>query len=436
MNENPADLASLNARRLRIADALPPGDAVLLAGAGTPVPLPEESDQTYPFRSHAHYYYLAGHECAGGLLAYDPQAPAAEQWVSFVPALTEAGQIWEGRTQTPGRPLADFPQWLEARRHRTLVSIGAPIPGVATDAALNSATLEAVRHARRPKDQMEIALARRAIAATAVGFEAIRAHLRPGVTERSLQIELEAGFFRGGGTRTGYSTIVGSGPNSAVLHFEPSSRIVREGEFVLVDAGAELDRYTADVTRTYVAGTPNPFQRDLYQVVLEAEERAIRRCVVGAEWKDIHFAAAHDLTAGLVAMGVLRGEPASLVEQEAHTLFFPHGIGHLVGLGVRDASGRQPGRTRDPRPSLQSLRLDLPLAAGYLVTVEPGIYFIPALLNDAARRSRFTHQVRWELVDQHLALGGVRIEDNVLITPEGPDVLTSAIPKSESCRGL
>ena len=130
------------------------------------------------------------------------------------------------------------------------------------------------------------------------------------------------------------------------------------------------------------------------------------------------------------------GEPASLVEQEAHTLFFPHGIGHLVGLGVRDASGRQPGRTRDPRPSLQSLRLDLPLAAGYLVTVEPGIYFIPALLNDAARRSRFAHQVRWELVDQHLALGGVRIEDNVLITPEGPDVLTSAIPKSESCRGL
>lgn len=322
MNENPADLASLNARRLRIADALPPGDAVLLAGAGTPVPLPEESDQTYPFRSHAHYYYLAGHECAGGLLAYDPQAPAAEQWVSFVPAVTEAGQIWEGRTQTPGRPLADFPQWLEARRHRTLVSIGAPIPGVATDAALNSATLEAVRHARRPKDQMEIALSRRAIAATAVGFEAIRAHLRPGVTERSLQIELEAGFFRGGGTRTGYSTIVGSGPNSAVLHFEPSSRIVREGEFVLVDAGDELDRYTADVTRTYVAGTPNPFQRDLYQVVLEAEERAIRRCVVGAEWKDIHFAAAHDLTAGLVAMGVLRGEPASLVEQEAHTLFF------------------------------------------------------------------------------------------------------------------
>lgn len=84
---------------------------------------------------------------------------------------------------------------------------------------------------------------------------------------------------------------------------------------------------------------------------------------------------------------------------------------------MRDASGRQPGRTRDPRPSLQSLRLDLPLAAGYLVTVEPGIYFIPALLNDAARRSRFAHQVRWELVDQHLALGGVRIEDNVLITP-------------------
>lgn len=436
MNEHPVDPASLHARRRRIAAALPLGDAILLAGAGTPVPLPEESDQTYPFRSHASYFYLAGHECAGGIVAYDPQAPAAEQWVSFVPAVTEAERIWEGRTPIPGRPVADFPPWLEARRHRPVASVGASIPDVAIDAGLSNAAREALRHARRPKDEVEIALVRQAVAATAVGFEALRTHLRPGVTERAIQIELEAGFYRGGGTRTGYGTIVGSGSNSAVLHFEPTDRIIQEGEFVLVDAGAELNRYTADVTRTYVAGTPSAFQHDLYQVVLEAEERAIRRCVVGAEWKDVHFAAARDLTAGLVAMGVLRGEPASLVEQEAHTLFFPHGIGHLVGLGVRDASGLLPGRTRDPRPSLQSLRVDLPLATGYLATIEPGIYFIPALLNDAARRSRFAHQVRWELVDQHLALGGVRIEDNVLVTPEGPEVLTAAIPKSEVSSGL
>jgi Xaa-Pro aminopeptidase len=253
--------------------------------------------------------------------------------------------------------------------------------------------------------------------------------VRPGVTERELQIELEAGFFRAGATRTGYGTLIGSGPNSAVLHFEPTTRTVRAGDFVLVDAGAEIDRYMADVTRTYVAGPAPAFQRDLHQIVLDAEERAIARCVVGAEWKAIHLAAAVDLVAGLVTLGLMRGAPEDLVEQETHTLFFPHGLGHMVGLGVRDGSGLFPGRTKDPRPSLRSLRMDLPLAAGYVVTVEPGLYFIPPLLNDPVRRTRYRDCIDWTMVDRHLALGGVRIEDNILITDGAPEVLTRNIPK-------
>jgi Xaa-Pro aminopeptidase len=108
-----------------------------------------------------------------------------------------------------------------------------------------------------------------------------------------------------------------------VLHFEPSARTARAGEFVLVDAGGEIDRYMADVTRTYVVGEPSAFQRGLYQVVLAAEENAIARCRPGAEWKDLHLAAAVEMVGGLVAMGVIRGTPESLVEQEAHTWFFP-----------------------------------------------------------------------------------------------------------------
>jgi Xaa-Pro aminopeptidase len=127
---------------------------------------------------------------------------------------------------------------------------------------------------------------------------------------------------------------------------------------------------------------------------------------------------------------VMRGGAESLVEQEAHGLFFPHGLGHMVGLGVRDGSGMLPGRTKDSRPSLRTLRMDLPLATGYVVTVEPGLYFIPALLNDPARRARFRECVNWPLAECHLALGGVRIEDNVLVTTGAPEVLTAAIPKS------
>jgi len=419
-------------RRARVAAALPLADALLLVGAGEPIPLPEGSDQSYPFRSHAEYFYLAGAECAGGVLAFDPReaSPAADGgWVSFVPVVTEGERIWAGRTQLPGTPLTELHSWLAARCNRPVVQLGAPVRGITGDDATGAACRAALTHARRPKDAFEIALLRRAAGATARGYAQIASSLRPGHTERALQIELEVEFFRGGATRPGYGTIIGSGPNAAVLHFEPSAREVRPNEFVLIDAGAEIDRYTADVTRTFVAGTPSAFQRDLYQTVLAAEERAIARCVAGAEWKDLHLATAIDLVAGLVSMGVMRGEPESLVEQEAHTLFFPHGLGHMVGLGVRDGSGLAPGRVKDPRPSLRTLRMDLPLAPGYVVTVEPGLYFIPPLLNDPARRARYHDCVNWTLVDQHLDLGGVRIEDNLLITDSAPENLTQAIPK-------
>lgn len=422
----------LSARRARLASALQLDDAILVAGAGIPIPLPEGSDQTYPFRSHADYYYLAGQECAGGVVAFDPRDRNLPDggWVSFVPAVTESERIWEGREQLSGTSLASLDSWLATRRGRPIASLGAKLLNAPQDEAATHRVCENFRHARRPKDAHEVGVIRRAAAATAPGYAKLRSLLCPGVTERSLQIELEAEFFRHGATRPGYGSIVGSGPNAAVLHFEPSSRAARAGDFVLVDAGGEIDRYIADVTRTYVVGEPTAFQSDLYQVVLSAEEHAIARCVPGAEWKEIHLAAAVEMVGGLIAMGVMRGAPESLVEQEAHTLFFPHGLGHMVGLGVRDGSGLQLGRSRDLRPCLRTLRMDLPLVPGYVVTIEPGLYFIPALLNDPARRTRFRDCVNWGLVDQHLHLGGVRIEDNILVTEGAPENLTAAIPKS------
>jgi len=417
----------LKERRARVAAALQLEDAILLVGAGEPVPLPEGTDQTYPFRAHAEYFYLADLECPGGVVAFDPRDGA---WISLVPDVTEAERVWEGRQQPAGQSIATLEPWLTARRGRPIAMLGAPLRGVRADEAQTVRTRERFRHARRPKDAHEVALIRRAVAATAAGYAKLRGALRAGVTERALQIELEAEFFRHSATRPGYGTIIGTGPNAAVLHFEPSARAARAGDFVLVDAGAEIDRYMADVTRTYVVGEPDAFQRDFYQVVLAAQERAIARCVPGAEWKDIHLTCAVDMVAGLVALGLMRGQPESLVEQEAHLLFFPHGLGHMVGLGVRDASGTQPGRTKDPRPALKNLRMDLPLAPGYLVTVEPGLYFIPALLSDPARRARYHDCVNWDRVTPHLALGGVRIEDNVLVTPGAPENLTAAIPKT------
>jgi len=242
-------------------------------------------------------------------------------------------------------------------------------------------------------------------------------------------VELELGFLRAGGDRTGYSSIVGIGSNSGVLHFTPSARQAKPGDVVLVDAGAEVGRYTADVTRTYrLPGGDDGFFRSLHALVLAVERKAIAGCRPGAEWRDLHLAASLQIAEGLVSLGLLVGSAESLVERDTHALFFPHGLGHMVGLGVRDASGYLPGRARSNRPGLSMLRTDLPLEKGYVMTVEPGIYFIPALIQDPALRERHRDAVRWDRVDALLEFGGIRIEDDVLVTDDEPDVLTAAIP--------
>lgn len=416
------------ARRARITPALGLTDEVLLVGAGSPIPKPEISDAMLPYIAHQEYYYLTGHaDAMGGIVAYDPKSG----WASFVPEVTEADRVWEGKEQLPGELLGNFPAWLEARKGRKIIMLGAPVAGVNFHEQRTAEVREVYKHARRPKEPGEVDLMKRCAAAAAAGYAKIQPLLKPGVSERTLQIELEAEYFRHGAQVTGYDSIVGVGPQSAVFHGSPSpDRVARDGDFILIDSGPQLDRYVTDVTRTYVAGKPGAFQRDFYQVVLNAFRRACARCRPGAEWKDIHLAAAVDLMAGLVSLGIMKGNAESLVERDAHTLFFPHGLGHMVGLGVRDAGGLEPGRTKDPRPCLRSLRMDLILRPGYVVTVEPGLYFIPALLNDPVRREKYRDCVNWDAAGRHLHLGGVRLEDNLIITDGEPENLTAAIPMS------
>ena len=412
---------AIDRRRERLAAAWKLDREVVLIAAGEPVSIPGGADQTYPYLSHSDYYWLTERETPGGVLAFDP----AEGWTDFVPPTSVAERVWEGREDAPGVAIDGLAGWLASRRGRPIVMLGAPLPGARSDAALAETLAATLLHARRPKDASEIERLRRASAATARGFAAVHTHLRAGVSERQLQIELEAEFFRGGADGVGYGTIVGFGDHAAVLHFTPTDRIARAGDAVLIDAGAQIARYTADVTRTYrVPGAPRGFLEDLHAVVLGVEERAIARCVRGAEWRDIHLAAAHELAGGLVELDILTGKADGLVERDTHALFFPHGLGHLCGLGVRDASGYLPGRARSTRPGLANLRTDLPLEPGYMITVEPGIYFIRALLTNRENREKHAGAVKWTRVDELLDIGGVRIEDDVLVTDGAPDVLS------------
>ena len=319
--------------------------------------------------------------------------------------------------------------WLETRRGRKLAFLGSPTEDWAYDEALTATLRDKLMQARRPKDFGEIETMRRASFATKAGHDAARKFIRPGVTERQIQIEMEAAFARAGADRPGYHSIVGTGPNSVVFHFTPSHRPVAPNDVVLIDAGAEVDGYVIDVTRTYSAdGRFTPRQQDVYDILLESQRKACDRCRVGMEWLEFHRRCALDLADGLARIGVFKGSAQSAVETEAFALFMPHGIGHMVGLGVRDASGAAPGRSGENKAAGVRVRCDLPLEEGYVMTVEPGIYFIPALLNDPERREKFAEEIDWAVVDGYLDFGGMRIEDNMLVTDGDPVNLTIEIP--------
>jgi Xaa-Pro aminopeptidase len=415
-------------RRLRAAKALNLSNEIVLIAAGESIGIPGGLDQTYPFRAHPEYFWLTGLECPGGVLALDT---ATAEWTHFAPTVSELEKVWDGREQAPGLPLTELAAYLAARRGRSIVNLGAELPGVKPDHTRVTAVRETFTHARRAKDGQEIHLLERAAEASAAGYRRARPLIKAGATERAIQIELEAGFAHAGGDRTAYDTIVGGGPNSVIFHFTPSQRAFQAGELVLIDAGAEVARYCADVTRTYPAsGRFTSLQTQIYEIVLNAQMRAVSACRSGREWRNIHLDCCRDIAEGLLSAGVLKGDASDLVDRGVVALFFPHGVGHLVGLGVRDAGGRLPGRGPRPLPGGINLRVDLPLEPGYVVTVEPGLYFIPAILNDPARREKFRDAVNWSMIDGPLAgFGGIRIEDNVLITTSEPRNLTAAIPK-------
>ncbi len=338
--------AFLERRRAAAAAAWNLDGGVVLVAAGDEIPVPGRGDRTYPFRAHSEYLYLADRERPGGVLAYAP----ADGWVEFVAPVTAEELLWTGlegdREGVPEgtRPLDELEAWVGGRPVRRL--------GAAADADVE--LRDALIHVRRPKDDVELERMRTAAEATRAGFEELVPLIAAGRTERELQIALEAAFLRNGGDFLAFETIVAAGDHAAVLHFSPTARELRDGDLLLVDAGAEYRGYASDVTRTYaVGGTFTAEQALVHDTVRRAGEAAIAACRPGTEWHDVHRAAALVVAEGLVELGVLRGSPETLVESGAAKLFFPHGVGHLVGLGVRD-TGPASDEGASPRPACRA----------------------------------------------------------------------------------
>lgn len=256
---------------------------------------------------------------------------------------------------------------------------------------------------RMVKSAPELALMARAGELSAQAHLAAMRATRPGMNEFELRAIIEGHFMKGGSRAPAYGSIVAGGANACCLHYHENCAPLLDGDLVLVDAGAELDWYAADITRTWPVGrTFTPAQRAVYQAVLDAEKRAIADCVVGVSNAELQKRTIRRLTEAMVGLEIMKGSVDELIETKAYLKYYMHGVGHYLGLDVHDVG-----------VYFEQEEVGLPMEAGTVLTIEPGIY-IPVDDEDVAPEFRGI---------------GVRIEDDVVITHDGPVNLTAGVPK-------
>ncbi len=213
---------------------------------------------------------------------------------------------------------------------------------------------------------------------------------------------------------------------------------MQEGDLLVIDSGAESPlHYASDITRTFpVSGKFTSRQKEIYGIVLEAQKTAIKMIKPAVKFKDIHLKAAEVIASGLRDQGLLKGNPEDIVKAGAHALFFPHGLGHMIGLDVHDMEnlgenyvGYGKSIQRSKQFGLAYLRLAKPLSTNNVLTVEPGIYFIPALIDKWYSENKLTDFINYSEIEKYKNFGGIRIEDDVLVTKTAGRVLGKSIPK-------
>lgn len=404
----------------------------------------------YPFRAESHFLYLVGKPLEGAVLLLGPEGavlyaeppdPAEALWSGPMPSLDalsrelgiEVRPIDELELRGPVALLPPQDResacWLEERVNRPVDAGGAELEGADAELADAMVALR-LRH-----DGAAVAELREAARVTALAHAAGMRATRPGVRECVVRAAMEAAIIECGMT-TSYGSIVTV--HGEVLHNERHDGWLAAGDLLLADVGAETrGGWAGDVTRTWpVSGRMSGSQRALYEVVLEAQIAAISAVRPGVSFRDVHRTASRALVHGLCDLGVLVGGEEELFERGAAALFFPHGIGHLLGLDVHDMedlgdrAGYAPGRARSTAPGERYLRLDRELEPGMCVTIEPGYYRIPSIIDDALALGDLASAIDRSVLDRLSDVRGIRIEDDVLVTENGSEVLTASIPKT------
>lgn len=430
---NPKPFSARRARLLKQLKDAGGGIAVI----PTAPEAPRNRDTHYPYRHDSYAYYLSGFtepEAVIVLMAGKKQSKS----ILFCRSKHEEREIWDGFRHGPKAAQATFAfdeaypvEEFDARLPGLMAGAPSLFYSMGFDAAfddrmmkaLNSVRAmvrsglnapEAIRDARTlvdamrlVKDKYEVDVMRRAgDISTEAHKRAMRA-AKPGAYEYEVEAELLHEFRRQGSEYPAYTSIVAAGANACVLHYISNNQRMKDGDLLLIDAGCELSSYASDITRTFpVNGRFSGPQRDLYQIVLDAQQAAIAKTRPGTPYNVPHEAAVKVLAQGMLDVGLLRGSLDSVIEQGdkregGYFRFYMHRTGHWLGLDVHDAGDYKQGDKW------------LPLAPGNVVTVEPGIYVRPA-----------------KNVPKHFWNIGIRIEDDALVTPKGCDILTKDCPKT------
>ncbi|MEH1873526.1 aminopeptidase P family protein [Nostoc sp.] len=403
----------------------------------------------FPFRASSHFLYFAGLPLsnaairlkAGKLeLFFDDPSPSSALWHGEMPTREE---IAENIGADVARPMAELGSWVEDAATLAVQNaatwtqqsqlLNRWILPQSPPEGIDLKLAKAIASLRLTHDQAALTELRKAAAVTVEAHKAGMATTPKAKLEAEVRAAME-GVIIAHNMTTSYNSIVTV--HGEVLHNEHYHHPLQPGDLLLADVGAETEMgWAGDVTRTWpVSGKFSSTQRDIYNVVLAAHDACIAKIQPGVEYGEIHLLAATAIAEGLVELGILQGNPEDLVEMDAHAVFFPHGIGHLLGLDVHDMedlgdlAGYEEGRSRSDRFGLGYLRLNRPLRLGMLVTIEPGFYQVPAILNDANVHSKYQNVVNWQRLSEFADVRGIRIEDDVLVTAEGSEVLTAGLP--------
>lgn len=444
--------------RMRGEHADNPGIVLLLGNEESPM---NYAANPYPFRQDSTFLYFTGIDQPGLALIIDLSTGAATLygdnptldtvvWTGPQPSIRDRAETSGIGDVAPssavasdveeavdtGRPVHVLPPYRDTHRvtlQRLLPSDESMVNGAP---AASNALIRAVVEQRSTKTSAEIQQLEEAVATTKTMHETAMRMAAPGRTEQDIAAYLE-GLARSGGGELSFP--ITCSVRGEVLHNHHYVNPLLEEDLLLVDTGATSGmHYAADVTRvTPVSGTFTPRQRDVYAAVLDAQRTAIDACTAGTPFIDVHTTAARVLTEHLIEMNLMRGPAEDAVAAGAHALFFPHGLGHMLGLDVHDMEnlgedvvGYDDEVQRSDQFGLNALRLGRALEPDFVVTVEPGCYFIPQLIGRWQEDGRHDAFINYDQVQDFVGFGGIRIEDDVHVTQDGPAILGSPIAKS------